>query len=183
MSPSDKQSDSDALAWTAEQYVLGELPGGELTAFEARLESDFAAQVAVANAVQRVAGVASALSVPAPVTAASSSPAGGLQPWSKPLLGLAASIAIILSVGGTFWFSGRIISNQNEIAWAADEEVLTEIAEEWSQVREETASFAGWQTCSDNFGEELDNERDRLQTEPAVEWLWDDAAAENPYES
>lgn len=71
---SDDAQNRDSLNWLAVQYVLGELPEGELFAFEERLASDSAACEAVAEATRLTLALQSAVAdvaiVAAPAIAA-----------------------------------------------------------------------------------------------------------------
>lgn len=171
--------ESNELAWLAERYVLGELAAAELETFEEAVASDLEVQTAVAAAVDRIAALAEVISTTATPGTRTLSPSVKPKPASRlfRLLPMAVVASAALVGLGVYWVTEIRGPVDSEVAWAADEEVLTEIAEEWSQVREETASFAGWNSWADRSWDELDWQTEGRSAELHEESMRDEAGS------
>jgi anti-sigma factor RsiW len=94
---------NDALAWLAMQYVLGELPEIELSAFEERLASDFAACEAVADSTRLMLTLQSAVTEAATVALPEIENRSGRSAKTTPrgswlaLAGATAAAAVLLA--------------------------------------------------------------------------------------
>jgi hypothetical protein len=132
------QAVSTALVWQAMQALLGELSPADDAAWEARLETDPAAQLALITAVRLHAGVGQIHpTMPVPVmmpagtstTVATTDPARRLSHSARParpsmlIVSLTtAALATLLAVGIESPFSGSASRSQGELAalWQAD---------------------------------------------------------------